>query len=137
MSNAALCILLAVMMSAPVSAKQFSIKCSGGGFNYYVTFDTDMKRAVREVEIGGVKKGPITGVASDEIHFNVLTIGAPTRKLVWSERDTTLTWLAGPSGDATQSQRVDACERVELRSDAISHYDDIAPYTEPLRGPSH
>jgi hypothetical protein len=126
-------ILLSTVICMPASAEQFSIKCAGGGFFYYMTFDTDLKKSIYQVEHGGIKKGPITSLTKDEIRFNILTVGRPPRKLILNDSNKKITWLA-EGNDETQQFRTDDCERTELRP-VLSYYDLIAPETAPLRPP--
>jgi hypothetical protein len=129
-----LSILLPGAICMPASAEQFAIKCAGGGFYYYVTFDTDLMKSIRQVEQGGTQKGPITSVTEDEIRFDMLMVGRPALKLIWSRHDNKITWLHRAESETTKLFATEDCERTEPRP-VMPHYDLIAPYTAPLRPP--
>jgi hypothetical protein len=139
-------VLFQMAMTKLALAEQFSVKCMSYTFVYYVTFDTERKRAVYEIEQGEVKKGPITAAEASEIHFDLLTVGGPNVKLIWNERAKTVTWAGVRSGEPQllapqlhtpepQLQSTEACRRIRLRL-VLSNYDRIAPRASPWEAPA-
>jgi hypothetical protein len=109
----------------PAEAEKFSIKCVFL-YEYYVSFDTEVRRAVYENTLtGSTMKGTIGFIRDNEIAFDLLIAAKPKFELVWNETTKKLTWL-GIKGDESRQGQTNDCVRAALRP-LLSDYKNIAP----------
>jgi hypothetical protein len=114
-------VVILIVLSDPAWAEQFSIRCARDGW-YFMTFDTDAKRAVSESPGGSAQKGPIDSITAEAIHFKLLRGGQSPVSLVWMRGPNQVT---GRSDESKVSETLD-CTKWELRP--ILHlYDRIGP----------
>jgi hypothetical protein len=123
--GATLFVYLMLGDSRAAIGEQFSIQCEWIQ-PYYVSFDTDRKRAVHESFHGQTAlKGRISDVSASALLFNLVRAHTIAFELVWNEAEGTLTWIGLPD-DPTGTTQVSKCHRTALRP-LLSNWDRIPP----------
>jgi hypothetical protein len=123
MTRVASACLLSFWASSAVAA-QFSIECAWVQ-PYYVTFDTETKRAIFESPASRQLRGRITNAAEGRLDFYLLMVSEPKFDLIWNFHDKKLTWVGLPH-DVTRQTVVNNCVEIGLRP-VLSKYDEIPP----------
>ncbi|MGB9364434.1 MAG: hypothetical protein WCE79_00330 [Xanthobacteraceae bacterium] len=119
----------AAIVSSPVGAETFSIRCDAHETkkSYVLTFDTDSKRLVYESTLGNLHRGRITGMRDPYVSFAVK--GDTEIAGTWDGKQRSMYWPGLP--DEVRPTLHHNCTAIEPRTVLLPPRTDSGPGERP------